>query len=406
MFVDPVASPYSPGAGTTPVALVGRDDELKRFSVLVERLASGRSSEGLVLTGPRGMGKTALLREFDRRAQAKDWFVASEELNRQGDFSTVIALLARKLLLSMSASRRFGDRVKRALGVLKAFSAVSPIGVKFELDFDLVSGTADSGNIRRDVAELFVEIGEVAGSGGAGVIFLLDELHTRAADGSLEILDAALHQVAQQRLPVTMVGGGLFPASWVADQDRSDLSRISTYATRMYRFLRLQPLSRENVMTALAKPAEELGVRFDADALAAAAQFAGGHPWFVQLVGEAAWEAATLENQITLADVQAATAVTQKRVYVEFFPQVLAGLDPLALTLLGRLADSGLFTVKDALTDDSIENLVSMSAFRELLERDLVRVVDSPFAGGELTPGDELEIAMPLLADYATARRG
>jgi hypothetical protein len=49
----------------------------------------------------------------------------------------------------MSGRHRAQERVRRALGVLKAFSAVSAFGIELNIDAEKVSGTADSGVFER-----------------------------------------------------------------------------------------------------------------------------------------------------------------------------------------------------------------------------------------------------------------
>ena len=43
-LVDPVANPYSMGAGNPPPALTGREDQETQFRTLLGRLRRGRSS--------------------------------------------------------------------------------------------------------------------------------------------------------------------------------------------------------------------------------------------------------------------------------------------------------------------------------------------------------------------------
>ena len=60
-IVDPIRNPYAPGAGQRPPELAGRDEQLRAFDVVLERVARGRPERSLVLTGLRGVGKTVLL---------------------------------------------------------------------------------------------------------------------------------------------------------------------------------------------------------------------------------------------------------------------------------------------------------------------------------------------------------
>ncbi len=68
--MDPVRNPYSPGAGRRPAALVGRDDALGAWETSLRRVQIGRTDQPAVLYGLRGVGKTVLLSEFRRKAEA------------------------------------------------------------------------------------------------------------------------------------------------------------------------------------------------------------------------------------------------------------------------------------------------------------------------------------------------
>ena len=59
--MDPIRNPYAPGAGQRPPELAGRDEQLRAFEVVIERVAKRRPERSLILTGLRGVGKTVLL---------------------------------------------------------------------------------------------------------------------------------------------------------------------------------------------------------------------------------------------------------------------------------------------------------------------------------------------------------
>ncbi len=67
--VDPIRNPFTPGAGSKPPLLVGRDAQLDAMSIAVQRMNLGRFERSLLLTGLRGVGKTVLLNEFGRIAE-------------------------------------------------------------------------------------------------------------------------------------------------------------------------------------------------------------------------------------------------------------------------------------------------------------------------------------------------
>jgi hypothetical protein len=337
--VDPRDSPYAPGAGTTPAILAGRTAELERFSVLVDRLARGRSAEAVLFAGSRGMGKTVVLRACERVAREKGWFTAFEEVDRQFPLRQIMALNAREVLYEMSASRRYGERIKRALGVLKAFTSIGVLGVTLNIDADMIPGTADTGIFKRDLLALFKELGEIAATDESGVVFFLDELHTLRDSEEMAVLDAVIHGVAQSGLPVTVVGAGVFAGPGYRDPD--DPGTPSSYAGRLYRVIRLRPLSRESASEALTGPAREAGVAYDDAALDMALEFAGGSPWFLQLIGEEVWEETPPDSAVTTEHVAAAIERVQARLDAEFYPRLIGPMVPEQNEVLSWLARLG-----------------------------------------------------------------
>ena len=67
--MDKIRNPFSPGAGSPPPELAGRSTILEQAEVLLGRVKARRPEKSLLLTGLRGVGKTVLLNEIERRAK-------------------------------------------------------------------------------------------------------------------------------------------------------------------------------------------------------------------------------------------------------------------------------------------------------------------------------------------------
>ncbi len=66
-------NPFVPGWGRTPPYLAGRSDEQRKLLDLFAYLEHGEGApRGAILSGPRGNGKTALLRWFHREIDSRD----------------------------------------------------------------------------------------------------------------------------------------------------------------------------------------------------------------------------------------------------------------------------------------------------------------------------------------------
>src|SRR5947209_12763949 len=139
-------NPYTPGAGRRPPLLAGREGDIDNFRSLIDRVASGSPERSLIYSGLRGVGKTVLLMEFDLLANEAGWATTDvQEVGAQPDFRLTFARMAARLLRVISPKHRVLARVRRALGVVKAFTLVAPSGVQLKLDVDAVAGIADSG---------------------------------------------------------------------------------------------------------------------------------------------------------------------------------------------------------------------------------------------------------------------
>jgi hypothetical protein len=295
--MDPVRNPYSPGAGSRPPALVGREQEIDAMDVAVQRLLQGRDARSQLLIGLRGVGKTVLLNEFEMIAGGRGFFHEHLEVNEDGALAMVLVAAFRRALLAMDAKRRIGDRVRRALGVLKAFSLrFGPSGIELSIDVDPVPGPADSGDLAMDLAALFVEIGEVARDHDSGVLMTIDELHF-VDRATLTALIVGLHRATQLRLPITIAGAGLPSLPAVTGEAK-------TYAERMFVFSRIESLPPDLAMEALTTPADDEGVQWDQRALRQIVAVTQGYPYFVQAFGKVAWDVADGPNRITLGDVE------------------------------------------------------------------------------------------------------
>ena len=293
--MDSVRNPYSPGAGTRPPALVGREREIEAMDVALQRMLLGRDGRSQMLTGLRGVGKTVLLNEFEQLAGGRGYFHEHVEVNDNGDLPVRLASAFRRVLLAMDARRRIGERVLRALGVLKAFSLRLPGGPEMSIDVEAVYGPADSGDLATDLAGLFVELGEVARDHATGVLVTVDELHY-VGPATLEALVMGLHRAAQLRLPITVAAAGLPSLAALTGEAKS-------YAERMFIFPVVGSLDAGQAREALVVPAADEGVRWALDALDRVVEVTLGFPYFLQEFANKAWSIADGPDVITLDDV-------------------------------------------------------------------------------------------------------
>jgi hypothetical protein len=313
--VDPIRNPYAPGAGQRPPELAGRDEQLAAFDVVLERVARGRPERSLVLTGLRGVGKTVLLNALRSAAVRRQWGTGKLEARPDQGLRRPLSGALHQAVRELG--HRDSDSVDHVLGVIKAFAhrdAGPAAKLKDQwspgIDVPAVRGRADSGDIEIDLVELFTDLGGLAADKGKGIAIFIDEMQDLGPD-DVSALCAACHEISQSGLPVIVVGAGLphLPAV---------LSASKSYSERLFRYQRIDRLTREAADLALTVPAEDEDALFEAAALEAMYAATGGYPYFIQAYGKAVWDRAP-RSPITAADVEVAAPEADAELAVGFF---------------------------------------------------------------------------------------
>jgi hypothetical protein len=332
--VRPHDNPYTPNAGARPPVLVGRDDQLETFDVLLDRLRRGHTEQSMLITGLRGVGKTVLLTAFEERARERSWTTVEAEITKNTDFGGRIAQLARRALFQLAPRRRWKDRAKRAASVLQSFqvTVAADGSVTAGMGVDPLEGAADSGELAEDLTDLLVALGEAAAEHDTGVVFLFDEVHFLSTVG-LEALIAALHKTVQRQLPITLVGAGLPQLPRLAGEAKS-------YAERLFKFPTIGQLNAAEARQALVEPAQELSVAYEDDAVQAIVTYTEGYPYFLQEYGNLLWDL-TEEPPITLDDVESAQDAVEAKLDGSFFRVRAERTTELELRYMRAMAELG-----------------------------------------------------------------
>lgn len=311
--MDPVRNPFAPGAGTPPPELAGRDELLQTVRVALERVRRGLPAKSILMVGLRGVGKTVLLDRMREDAEAGGLQTIRVEAPENRSLPALLAPQLRLALLRLSRNEQAKDLATRALRALAGFAKALKVkygDIEVGLDFDPEPGLADNGDLEQDLQALLEVVGAAAQRAGTALVLFIDELQYVEED-QLAALVTSLHRCAQRRLPVVLVGAGL-------PQLRGQMGQAKSYAERLFDFPLIGSLSEEAAKIAIAKPADEQGVRVDEDALERIVQQTRGHPYFLQEWGKHAWDLAPA-SPITGGDVERASAAAIAALDESFF---------------------------------------------------------------------------------------
>jgi AAA ATPase domain len=333
--MDPIKNPFSPGAGSPPPELVGRNPILEQARILFGRVKNRRPEKSMLLTGLRGVGKTVLLNEIERQARADGYRTIFVEAHEDKPLGALISNHLRTLLFDLDRVVGVGEKVQRGLRVLRGFMGAVKVTVgefTVGLDIDPETGTADSGDLEIDLPNLLVAVAEAAEERKSAVAIFIDEIQY-FNQKELGALIMAMHKIQQRQLPLVLLGAGLPILPGLAGDSKS-------YAERLFSFPSVGELSQPDAARALQEPARVAQVEFEVEALNEIFRLTKGYPYFLQEWGYQSWNLAS-SSPITLEVVQRATISVVPRLDENFFRVRFDRLTPSEKNFLRAMAELG-----------------------------------------------------------------
>jgi len=333
--MDPRRNPFSPGAGTPPPELSGRDALLERVSIALDRIRAGRGARSVIMYGLRGVGKTVLLGQARADAEARGITAVRIEAPEDRSLPAILAPALRTALIRLDRTAAATHGVKRALKALAGFATrlkLSYNDIELSLDQAPEPGLADSGDLDIDLADLLLTVGVAAKERDTAIVLFLDELQY-VPEAQLAALISALHATAQAQLPVTMVAAGL-------PQLLGRMGRAKSYAERLFEFVPLGPLDATAAAAALIVPIEREGAAIDPAAVAQIVAETQGYPYFLQEWGKHSWDVAS-GSTIAETDVELASVVALADLDASFFRVRFDRLTPAEKRYLRAMAELG-----------------------------------------------------------------
>ena len=311
---------FKAGSGQIPPYLAGREVEQNILcGFLADLLDAEAPPRDVVLFGPRGNGKTALLRWFEKECRGPG--VESLWLTPKAIAS--LDALARALI----PPRRFPNLLP---GTLALGAAVAQASWRLE-------GHRDA------LAQLLTQRCRKA-----PVVVLLDEAHRLDSDVGEALFNAS--QEVRSSAPFLLILAGT-PGL------QQHLGTMGASFWNRCERLGIGRLTAEASAEAIEAPLAEHGVKIDADALAHVAADSQHYPYFVQLWGEALWVRTLAGDgaritQETAAAAQASVDAVRGDYYADRFAELKAKpLRPVAEAL--ALA----FQSQAALPDDGVDRI-------------------------------------------------
>ena len=348
---------FTPGSGATPPALTGREPEQAVLNRCLADLAGGASPpHDIVLTGPRGNGKTVLLNWFKNACEDRKLDVVALTPDEIPNRAALIAALSPRTWRSKLMPRKVG--VAAVGSVEWAASAEAP------------------DNLAR---QLSVRCRKKA------VVALLDEAHTLDPEVGRTLLNASQKVRSEAPFLLVLAGTPGLPAH-LGTMNASFWDRLGTG------LLGIGLLSEAAAREALVEPLAAHGVGIDAGALDTVSEDSQCYPYFIQLWGEALWERrlATAATRLTSAHVAEARPDVAARMtdyYQERYRELESGgLLPAAAALAPVFRAAADATASDHEVDAALATTGADAAVRLAAREELNRLGYVWCPPGQLPP--------------------
>ena len=366
---------FKPGDGALPPALTGRDAEQEVLRRCLDDLLLGEAPpHNVVLIGPRGNGKTALLNWFKRTCAAADRRVDVVALTPPG-----IPNEAR--LIDAISPRRLARWLPRKIGVASVGSA------EWQRDEagqrDLVRTLRN--RCRRRPCAVLIDAANTldANVGGA----LLNASQQVRADAPFVLVLAGT--------PGLLAHLGTMEASFWGRLGRGRLG--------------IGLLSEQAAREALERPLADHGVAIDSEALAAVVRQTQCYPFFVQLWGDALWRRHQATGTSRLTDADRVAAESEVRVLVaDYYEDRCGELETRGLleaaVSVARLFQAGAETVSDHDLDDALANAGMASAKARLATREALNALGYVWCPPGQLPPTRWHPGIPSLATHVLNR--
>jgi AAA ATPase domain len=357
-------NPFKPTFGVSPPLLVGRDVLLDDFSIGLDD-DPGHPSRATIYTGSRGIGKTVLLNEVERAAQARGWLVIAETA-RDGLVSRFVQEHLPKYL-----TEHADNATKTRLTGLGLFGG------------NAAWTTSDTYTVTAGMRTLLDELLIALARNDAGVLITVDELRPEVRE--LEEMLTVLQHTFREEREIAFAGAGLpGPVDQLVKQP--GMTFLQRAATE-----HLSDVPLADVADAIRKPIEAAGRKISSAALDEAARATDGYPFLIQLVGYYSWNQNLTALEVSPQDVERGALQAQRRVGSLVHGPVVKDCSPVAISyLLAMAIDDG-----PSRTADVAERIKATAGYGSQYRQQLI-------TAGLIKPTSHgfIDFALPGLREY------
>lgn len=387
-------NPFKPGVGQKPPYLAGREEEKEKFKDLLSQKVI---LQNLIITGLRGIGKSALLEELKPLAFASGWLWIGSTLSESASDSE--DAMAIRILTDLSV----------ITGNLLQFTE-DGVGFSSEQKIHPLNYALLETHYRQQpglVADKLRATLEYVGEGlktvrgFKGVVFAYDEAQLMNDQGKRRqyplsnFLDV-FQSLQGKGYPYLLVFAGLptlFPK----------ICATRGYAERMFTVKELRNLTEKDAIAAIKVPIDRSGsdVGFTEESTKLIARESGGYPFFIQFICKDTFDSFIAQMGAGISNPSVPLTAIRAKLDTDFFSPKWAVVTDRERQLLAVVVSldncEEEFTIKEIVEKSStlLQNPISESSASQLLSK----LIDAGLIFRTNRHG-KYSLGVPMLADY------
>ncbi len=288
---------FTPGTGTVPPYLAGREQEQEYFQKCIRALKNRKPiSQDMIVYGPRGNGKTALFSYLEKETLQKEGTKVDIQWVTPGKMETPA-----EFENTLTGKKTLKDRFKKLI----ASVGISSTSASFEYDLSSSLTTAEDQIKKRCKKK--------------PLILIIDEAHTLKPEVGKALLNAS-QTVRREGHPFLLVLAG-------TPNLKATLAKADASFWERGERIPLGRLSPEEARQAITVPLENVGVSFAPDAAEKIVANTHCYPYFTQVWGSCLARrlhqtGARIISMDTIKEVEAVAKIKCEAMYQDRFDEI------------------------------------------------------------------------------------